>query len=333
MGWWDQLWKTQSQDWVYGWLNANQIPPGAPSGPVQPDTAYLNIFLKSARVVNVRRGLETFYGAVHSFMRVPHRSQMTAEFNMVITPSSLKNIDAKGIDRVVQINQRLLGPVPYVDGDLEMEVALFSVASSNLAAPYLTLLESLSKTAGVSFISAALPFAAPILEGIRLLTGDDRNAVLEIGLSITEPKPRQGYCVVMRAPKGVVDLSRLKLDPADFRLLDANGQAVADYPYMVLEVRAEPQRPDWFKIPDLTKAYSRIQELYRDGSDDTNAAVQIFRRVALTCNDLTMQDATNLADKVASMYAIVGAEKSTRGVRAVEKLEEFPDIRELNLYS
>jgi hypothetical protein len=334
MGWWDGVWKAQAEDWVYGWLGPEQVPAGTPSANVEQDAAYLNIFLKSARIVNVREGLRTFYGAVHSFTRLPQRSTNTAEFNVVTTPSELKNVDAGGIDRVIQINQRLLGPVPYVGGDLEIEIGLFSVAASNLAAPYLTLLESLSKTAGVSFISSAIPLAGPILEGVKLLTGSDRDVRLEIGLSITDPEPRQGYCIAMRAPKDAVKLAELRLDPSDFRLLGTDGRALRDYPYMVIEVSSVPQRPDWFKIPELAKAYGRIQELYRDGSDDTEPALQMFRRIAMTCNDLTLPDANLLAEKVASMYRVVsGATKSSRGASRPGVSRELPDLQEMNLYS
>ncbi len=333
MGWWDRIWKAEAENWVYGWLGPEQVPNGAPFGNVEPDAAYLNIFLKSARIVHVREGLRTFYGAVHSFMSLPHRSMNKFEFNVVTTPSELKNVDAGGIDRVIQINQRLLGPVPYVNGDLEMEIGLFSVASSNLAAPYLSLLESLSKTAGVSFISAAMSLSGPILEGVKLLTGNSREVRLEIGLSMTESKPRQGYCVVMRAAKEAVKFSGLKLDASDFRLIGSDGRAVKDYPYMVIEVSAELQRPDWFRIPELARAYARIQELFREGSSDTEAALQVFRRVALTCNDLIPQDAKALADKVTSMYRIAGTQQTSRGARKSRVSLELPDLRDVRLYA
>ena len=335
MGWWDSAWKTLAEDWVYGWLGPQQVRSSFPTGAVEANASYLNIFLKSARVVDVRKGLTTFYGVVHSFMKLPHRSLGTAEFNVVTTPDDLKNVDAR-VDRVVQVNQRLLGPTPYVGGDLEIEVGLFSVPSSDLAAPYLSLLKSLSNAAGVAFMTSALPFAGPILEGVKLLTGG-QGTTLEIGLSMTEPAPRQGYCVVMRAPKNAVPVSNLKLDPSDFRLLDSKGQPIAQYPYLVLEVQSSSKRDDWFQIPDLAKAYSRVQALYREGNDkDTEAALQMFRRVAKTCNDLLMEDADLLANKVASMYQIVTAAQTGRGVINVPGpavAVELPDLQKANLYS
>ncbi|MES1260505.1 MAG: hypothetical protein ABUS49_02125 [Acidobacteriota bacterium] len=331
MSYLDRLWWAPSQDWVSGWLGPNQLPAGTPSGEVEDDTAYLNIFLRSARIVNVRRGLTRFYGAVHSYMRVPHRSRETAEFNVVTTPGELKNVDSGHLDRVIQTNERLLGPVPYAGGDLQMQIGLFSIAAADLAAPYLSLLETLSKTAGVSFITAALPFSAPILEGVRLLTGSNKDA-LEIGLSETQPQPRQGFYVVMRAPKQAVSLSELRMDPADCRLADGDNRPVADFPYMVIEVRATSKRDDWFKIPELGKAYAHVQDAYRENRrKDADAAIDIFRRVALTCNDLITSDAERVAEKVQSMYQEVGPPAPVqRGVsRAGTNI--LPDLSELQL--
>lgn len=328
MGWWSQIWTTKAEDWVFGWLEANQVPVGVPSGVVEPETSYLSIFLKSARVVDVREGLTRFYGTVHSYMKVPHQSGKTAEFHVVTTPSELKNVDSHNLDRVIQINERLLGPVPYAGGDLEIEAGLFSVACSDLAAPYLSLLEGLSKTAGVSFVSSALPFAGPILEGVKLLTGGNGQADLEIGVKLKQDTVRRGYCVVMRAPKNA-DLFRwLRLDPSDFRLLGADSKPVKEYPYMVLEIQAGPKRADWFSIPELSKAYARIQELYREASPETNAAIEVFRRVALTCNDLTPDDARRLVEKVRSQYQ----EASNRSARSPGRRKP-PELSEANLYS
>ena len=69
----------------------------------------------------------------------------------------------------MQLDQRLLGPVPYVGGDIQAEVGLFSVASGDLTGPYLKLLDLLSQAATVSFIGLALPFVEPIKQGINAL--------------------------------------------------------------------------------------------------------------------------------------------------------------------
>jgi hypothetical protein len=332
MGWWNQIWRGLAQDWTVGWLEPTQTPDRELFGEIQPESSYLNVVLKSARIVNVRKGFKTFYGTVHSFIRLSSPSAQSADFNVVTTPSALKNVDAGGIDRVIQLNQRLLGPVPYFGGDLEIEVGLFSIASSDLAFPYLTLLESLSKTAGVSFISSAVPFAAPILEGVKLLQGSDKDSILEVGVSMTEFKPRQGYFVAIRAQKGRFNLKSLRVDGTDFRLLDSDGAALSDYPYIVLEMRAETYRSDWYKIPEVGAAYREVQNLYRENKDtDTKLALGRFRRIALTCNDLLMGDARRLADKVDAMYAAF-AKPELVSRRAQKIGRQLPDLKEVNLY-
>jgi hypothetical protein len=333
MSWWTNVWTKQAEDWIFAWLGPNQVPHSAGRGEAAVDTDYLSVFLKSARVVNVRQGLTTFYGTVHSYIRLAHRSDGTAEFNVITTPAGLKNVDAAGIDRVVQLNQRLLGPVPYVGGDLEIELGLFSVPSGNLAGPYLELIQTLSETAGVAYVSAALPFAEPIVQGMKLLTHSQGAVSLEIGFSTTMPVPSLGYCVAIRAPKDAIQVDQLKVDPSDFRLIDAT-RAISRYPYIVVEVQAGTQRSDWFKIPELSAAYKAVQAEYRAGRQQgVEEALATFRRVALTCNDLHEADARQLVDKVGQTYARTGAPaaavRGTGGGRA----NKMPDLSEIALYS
>ena len=300
MSFWTSLWQTRAQSWTYAELES----PSGPRTPVPPGGAYLSLFLKSARVTDVRRGLSRFYGAVHSYVKLAHRSTGEAEFNMVIAPDMLRDIDARNVDRVLVLDQRLLGPVPYVGGDVELEIGLFSIQSADLAAPYLKLLESLSSAAGVSYFAAALPFAKPILDGIQLLTGGNDASILELGLSKTERAPKTGYVVVVRAPKGSIDVSNLRVDPTDFTLLDRRGGAISDFPYLVLELTAQRERDDWALIPELRQAYAHVQQSVRAGKwTDAKAALAAFKLTAWTCNDLLLDDAERLAKEVEATIA------------------------------
>jgi hypothetical protein len=333
MGWWSEIWTRRAEDWVCGWI----YPPRAPAEPAPRELdpksqCYLSVLLKSARVVNVRKALKTFYGTVHSYIRVPHRSHGLAEFNVVTTPAALKNADATGIDRVVQLNHRLLGPIPYVGGDVEVELGLFSVASSDLAAPYLDLMEALSRSAGVSYVAAAVPFAGPILQGMKLLTGTDKDIMLEIGLSMALSPPRLGYCVAVRAPKSSLALAEVQIDPADFKLL-RNGEPIAEFPYLVLEFSADVRRAEWFLIPELAAAYKLVQGGYRAGrKSDAEDALAAFRRVALTCNDLHFGDAQALVGNVEQQYAMLGPPPSVVR-RGDAQRQSFPDLVDIDLYS
>jgi len=91
------FYKTAADDWVFEELKANQVPEPVPQNDVPLET-YLTVTLKSMRVVNVRRGLTKFYGVVHSFAAVPHASGDMAQFNKVVSPNQLKELDAAHVD-------------------------------------------------------------------------------------------------------------------------------------------------------------------------------------------------------------------------------------------
>jgi hypothetical protein len=237
------------------------------------------VYVKSARIVNVRQGLSKFYGVVNSFISVPYLSGTNAEFNVITTPAFLKNIDTAHIDRVIQLDQRLLGPIPYRGGQLALEINLFSIKSVDLAAPYLEVLETMSKQAGVAFINAALPFTEPLKTGINLLVGGGDNSPLEIGLAASAWTPETGYFVIMRAPKGSVAVNALKVVPTDYRLIGPDNQPVGDYPYMVLKVEAAASRDDWFNIKELQKPYQELKENIRGGDVEATKNSFVFLNV------------------------------------------------------
>jgi hypothetical protein len=331
MGFWNDLLVKRTEDWVYAPLGDGQVPPGGERRKVEPNSVYLSIFLQSMRLVNVRTGLSRFYGTVHSYTSLPHRSGQPAQFNVIVTPGNLKGVDAARIDRVIQISQRLLGPVPYRGGDLELEAGLFSIKSVDMADSFLSFLEKTSTLAGVSFIGTALPFVNLLKDGVNLLLGGSDATILEIGLSRKFASVETGYCAVVRAPKSQIDVSQLHVDPNDYRLLGADQKPLADYPYMVLQITASPIRDDWFMIPELATAYHTLQADVREGSyQDAKDSLTVFRRVVMTSDDLLFADAQKLVQTVeAEVTAVMGATPTAmgEGLRSIRNLAEIPLYR------
>jgi len=329
-GWWRPIWFSQAEDWVFGYLEPSQILAKLPKleqTEVKPNSAYLSIFLQSMRVVNVRKGLTKFYGTVHSFISLPHISGKQAKFHVLTTPADLSDIDAKNVDRVLKMNHRLLGPIPYRGGDLNIEIGLFSIKSADLAQPFLNVLGSMSKAAGVAYINIALPFVQPLLDGVNQLTGADGDSILEIGLAKTFPKVKTGTLVVMRAPKDSIKLKDLHLDE-DYRLLDADKKPVKDYPYIVLAIESDPKRDNWFEIPELSQSYGEIQSALRTGKyDETIDCLTVFKRVAITCPDLQDKHARNLIKEVEKevnqKLAYVQTSKGEIKIRELEQINIF----------
>jgi len=329
MGFFSSLFKKRAEDWFFAFLEPSQTPENLPIKLVEPNTYYLNVHLKSLRIVNVRLGLSKFYGAVHSFTSIPHRGGKNAEFNVLTTPNKLEELDAKHIDRVIPINERLLGPLPYVGGDLDIEVGLFSIKSADLAAPFIGLLQQMSTLSGVAFINKALPFAEPLKNGINILTGGQDDTILEIGLSAQFPIVKTGYFVVVRVPKKDIDVKNIKIDKSDFRLIYSNGVPVSDFPYMVFEISVSDQRDAWFDIPDLLEPYKNLQKDIREGDfESVQNSLIVFKKAALTCNDLLFKDAKRLYSEVENQVKEI---MGTTTVSSKDTATLIP-LNEINLY-
>jgi hypothetical protein len=327
---WNQIFTKRAEDWIFQSLDASQIPGNPGSTQILADQDYVKVFLRSMRIVNVRKGLKKFYGVVHSFISLPHLEK-TAEFQVLTTPQELMNIDAGNVDRVLQFNKILVDSVPYRGGGVEIELGLFSIQSVDLTDSFLEVLEGMADAAGVGYVSIAMPFVGPLRKGIDLLLGTTNSSILEVGIATTMSKPSTGYFVVMRAPKGVVDLSKYKLDQA-YRLVDAQGKPISDYPYLVFSIEADKEREKWFEIPDVSEAYKDLREASRKGDlDKAQEAFIAFKRIVLTSPDLLDSDAESLVkkveDKMNSLFT------TQRGPGLAGKGLELGVLREMDLYS
>lgn len=336
------IFTTRSKDWVFGRLDQNQLPAGeGEPREVPPNQAYLEIILKSARIVKVRKGLNKFYGMVHSHATLPMRDKKTeVAFDFVTTPSILNKVDAANLDRVVSVNRTVLGPVPYRSAPLDIEIGLFSVKEAELAGPYLKVLEDLSSAAGVAFVQQAMPFVGPLTNAINLLAGGAADIGLEIGvqtsLSATTEPLTSGWYAVIRADRTELDLRNLRVTPTDFRLVDGEGNPVADYPYMVFELAAARQRDDWFEIPDVSARYEDLRKEVLSGDRDrVQQAFAAFKRTTLLSHDLLIEDAKRIADEVEKellevmpkKVAAVGFAKAMAGSRG-----RLPKLSRIRIY-
>jgi len=320
----DKILKTTATDYTFGPLS--QVPDDLAHVPIQKGSAYVSIMLRSMRIVSVRRGWSKFYPVVHSYISIPHLGGQRAEFQAVTSPSRLSELDASHLDRVISLNHRLLGPVPFRGGDLSLEIGLFSVKSDDLAKPFLAVLEAMAVAAGVSFVSVAMPFVAPLKKGLELLTGSN-NINLEIGLSTILSKPETGYFFVMRAKRGDLKSDEFRVAD-DFRLVDRSGQAISDYPYLVFSIEVSDSRDDWFLIPEIASLYGELGVAIRKGRGaEVQEIFSALKRTVLTSPDLLTRDAQQLVSKIEEEVA---AQMPTSMTSAVTR--EIRPLRSIALF-
>ena len=284
----DLLGKLQSEPAVdYTHFHSDLGPPVL----VAPDTQYVRVWLRAAHLTEVRRWTTRFYAAVHARFAYSDRAAGTSEVMSVVAPGkSFEALDPKHLDRLIIVNQPLLGPVPF-RGELTMEVALFSVASADLAKPYLELLSGLTDAAGVTFLGSVKPFVEPIRRGAELLFQSE-GAQLEIGMARTDTALRSGNIVIARVPKGTLSPSDVRLDPNDYRLLDRSGNPITGFPYLVVGIEALSERADYAKIPEVRDGWNAVRKAAEDGQpdDEVRRRFDQLRRTLWLSPDLVQTD-------------------------------------------
>jgi len=320
----------KAEDWTFDELTPIQIPGGKTGEPIERDKAYVTIKLRSMRVVNVRKGLKKFYGAVHSFVTIGHLGTMKAEFQVLTTPTDLQGINNTNLHKVLCFDKDLLNSVPYRGDGLEIELSLYSIQDENLADSFLKVLEGMSNAAGVSFVSNAIPFVKPLSDGIDLLMGTTQAQILEIGLSTKVSNPKTGTFVIMRAPKNSVNLSEFQLDKA-YRLVDKKGNTIGDYPYIVYSVESSTERQNWYQIPELSKAFNAVNEAVREGKiDKIDEAFSAYKRIVATSPDIIDDDGEKMIQRLEEKIEKYKKTtlKRTRGEKAeVADLGTFKDLK------
>lgn len=276
--------------------------------------------MRSLRICDVRKGLKRFSGAVHSFIELPHLGSGSAAFHTFTVPEQLKAVDAEHLDRIIISSQRLLGPVPYRGGGINIDMGLFSVETDDILNAYLGVLTDIANAAGVGYVKAAQPFVKPIEDGVQRLLDASGSIILEIGLSKNLDTPRIGSYVIMRAPSEQLRTVELTHD-SEFKLWRGDGGSL-DFPYFTFEITASPHRDNWFEIDDLRRAYSTLQDVVRSGNlKGARDQFAVFRNATLTSPDLLFPDAQAIVAKAEQQLE---ATLTTTTTAAEERL--LPDL-------
>lgn len=297
------------------------------------DEEYVSIKVHSSRIVNVRKWTGKFYGAVHARSHYLHEGRGSVEYQTVLSPKLMKELDPDHLERVITVDKPILGPVPYI-GSLSVELGLFSVKGGDLAGPYIDLLTSLAETSGVGFFSTSLPFVDPLRKGMELLFGNNNQAELEIGLDKDWDRVETGTWLVIRVPKGTPLLKNLRLDPNDFGLINENGEAYRDQPYIVFAIEGSDRRDDWMNIPDLKNTWDAIGTAAKEG--EQNKAEKLFGQFELIARwspDLIPKDAQRLVDKARGRLPHLQKETAIAGSRTILREHPLGEFETLDLYN
>jgi len=330
------MWSKKAEDWIYGLVPKENTPQDIAVTTISANEEYLQIYLRSMRIVNVGKGFSSFYAAVHSYISVAHRSGDDAQFRVLTSPNNLKELDAKRLQNVITASVPLLGPIPYRGGKVGLEIGLFSIKSRDLAAPFLSLITDLSKASGVSFINAAAPFLDPIKNGVEMLTGSSDNTQLELGLIDNLTSIQTGYYLTIRAPKDKYKMEDFAIDTDRRLVYKTSGQPVNEFPYMIFQVFTTKTRDDFFKIPEIQKTYKKLQDKVAGvkNYDQVSDLLDLLRIQLLSSNDLIQADGKKIYASIEKEIHELFPDTNTSGAASANlRSASLKDLHKLDIFA
>jgi len=249
--------------------------------------------------------VERLYAVVHGFVTLPSFGGSLIKLAAATMPTDLAGISPDDLGKVISLNKLIAGPTPYIGGEFDLQIGLFSVVQENLAATFLTTVTDLSGVIGTGFAAAAAPYVGVLQTAMKMLSGASGHVRLEVGLDETYTNLSTGTFALVAA-----DSKQHK--PADFtfdtatKQLNYQGRAYVDAPYVIFAIEASKERADWGTIPEIATAYKALQDKIKDPHADTavrNEALAAFRVATLLSPDLISDDAARLVDLVTTRTA------------------------------
>jgi hypothetical protein len=300
--WWQRIRSTASQDRTVAWLNHLNNVPDPES--IEPYQSYVSVRAMSARLNNLRIGKSIYHLSIASSIKWRHEHNGLQTTANVIAPTDLRNLDGGTRDRVVALGTELLRTVPYC-GELDLEAGVFSVKESDLVAPVLDFLVSLSDATGVGKTLPARIYGTLLGQAADILFGRSATSELEIALRETfrGDELKKGYRLVTDAPKGTMDLRAFKVDPNDMKLIDAAGQPLTGFNYLLLRVDAPKRRYDFDELPLISDTRRAIDEAFVAGQQNkVEQLIGQLDRICMASADLLPGDAKEYIKRVSDRF-------------------------------
>jgi hypothetical protein len=276
---------------------------GRPSGePIESEEAYVQVRLAEMYLGTTRKLWRKFSPLVHAFVT----SGVGKEQHNIAGPGQLQDVSGNNLDRVIVLNQRLFGPIPYHGEELEVLAGLYSVPREDTAAALVNTVSTLSSLIGPTAVAGA-DIVKVVKTGVDGILGLG-NTELRLGVNDTfsgDNPLRSGFLVGIGAPVAEVE-KQVPLWLKDGRLVQGNSAPLAipydQHDYFVIQIERLERRPDWPGLPGLDKYQSRFSAILSkgDGSQDTiykqlNGLWPEFREALETSPFLTRHDAGEIA--------------------------------------
>lgn len=282
---------------LYSLIPNDHAWPLIPDGDFEPDACYLRVWLNDMYLAHKRVLYQTRSPLVHAACRFNY-ANAAQDLRLIVGPGQSENLGT-ALDRMVNLNYPLLGPVPYRGGDVELLIALAAMETNDYGDQLLDVLGMLSQLTGRGELKAALPFLQPLKRGVEGLFGMQE---LKVHLLVhdtftsgtgTPNRLTPGYRLVM-------DVINSRIDPATLWVRDgrlcsgANLQSAtpfegADYFLFSLE-KVSVRGDDTPSVREAWDATIKVAATMKSSEQEVTLALSAFKEIVLTSPDLIWND-------------------------------------------
>jgi len=254
----------EQEQLFWGRLADDNVLDGSSGEAIEPDRHYLAVRLRQTHLQTSRKLWRRYRPLLHSWCR-----HLDGEQHGVVDPRRFSELGSTGLDRIVNVNQRIAGPIPYRGGDVAVVVGLWSIPGDDTAG---ALLGTLSGITSIASLAAGLPdpvaLAGVVKDGLDgLLSLGSSQLRLGVCDTFSETRLHTGVHVGIGAPRSDVEVARLWIDASGTLLRGQNpiaGRPYAGHDYIVLQVERLTERADWRGMPRL----ARYQDVFEQIMDN-----------------------------------------------------------------
>jgi len=321
MSWRDKLealMRKAAVHWVYTHIPHDRTTISFEDRPFDPGNSYVRLKLVQMFLGDERVWYQKRAPVVHALLRFLHQEGYY-EMPVVLGPTRLEDMQNQQLQRVIALNQTILGPVPYLGGDFEVFLALFAAKTQDYARTFLDLLGSISEVVPVSGLSIARGVLGPLQKGLEGILGLG-DIELRLGIRDTFSRPKGGGHIgnPLRCGYWVLIAKEEKdLRPEELWITERGvcrgvggkpGELLAGCDYLVFLVERLEIR-DWRELPFLNISWLRVEKAIETGDEAAiDRAFNLFKWTLLGTGDLIPTDRFKvLKEQIAIVRELVDA--------------------------
>ncbi len=323
MSFWDRfqsVFMAQANQPLYVAIPNDRVSPAISDEAFTPDRCYMRVWLNNMYLNHKRVLYQTRVPLIHAYCRFLYWGHQE-ELPRLASIGQVKEL-GDALDRAVSLNYRLLGPVPFRGGEVELLLALIAVENANYGDMLLNVLGGLSQVTGTGELKLALQFLQPLKRGVEGLFGLQHTRPhlwMHDTFTSGENAPSRltpGYRVVMDVTESLID--RATLWVKNGRLCQGPTLEAAtpfegrDYFLFYLE-RIE-KRDDIPGMASIQQVWDNaIVKATGESEQELDVAFNTFKGTVLQSPDLIWQDQRDLIQLLRDRVKVIHAERNGLG--------------------